>query len=102
MSSGAAVTSGKPAFRPSAEMVLVALDRDTLVYHRERGKLLVLNPSAAAILKLCDGTRAEEEIARRLADSYPDAGGGNLEGDVRRTVAELADLGVLTMEVQTP
>jgi len=88
--------AARPVFRASADVVVMALDRDTLVYQRERRRLLVLNPSAAAILRLCDGTRGEAEIARDLAASFPDAGAEAVGEDVERTVGELVDLGIVT------
>lgn len=98
MEAGLVMGTGNPAFRRSPELVLVDLERDTLLYHRERGRLLVLNPSAAAILRLCDGTRPEGEIARCMGERFPGADPSNLEGDVQRTVKELVELGVLTRE----
>lgn len=88
--------SERPVFQASSEVVLMDLDRDTLVYQRERRRLLVLNPSAAAILRLCDGTRGEAEIARELAVAYPGVGEAAASEDVRRTVGELVDLGIVT------
>jgi hypothetical protein len=83
-------------FRASSEVVVMDLDRDTLVYQRERRRLLVLNPSAAVILKLCDGTRGEAEIAREVAAAFPGAGAEAVGQDVQRTVGELVDLGIVT------
>ena len=86
----------RPVFRASPEVVVMDLDRDTLVYQRERRRLLVLNPSAAAILKLCDGQNGEDEIARQVGQDLPSARVEEVTADVRRTVEELIDLGLVT------
>ena len=82
----------RPIFRASPEVVVMDLDRDTLVYQRERRRLLVLNPSAATILRLCDGAHGEDEIASMVGKDYPEA---DVAADVRRTVEELVDLGLV-------
>jgi pyrroloquinoline quinone biosynthesis protein D len=59
-----------------------------MILYPERG--LVLNASAAEIVKLCDGTRSLEQIAETLAASS----GAPLErvsGDVRALVARLEE-----------
>lgn len=65
-----------------------ARDERWMILYPERG--LVLNASAAEIVKLCDGTRSLEEIAEALAASS----GAPLErvaSDVRALVARLAE-----------
>lgn len=84
-----------PRFETSPEVVLLELSQETLVYHRGRSRLYVLNPSAAAILKLCNGERAEEEIARQLETGFQGGDGEDIDRDVRRTVGELVDLGIV-------
>lgn len=67
-------------------------DEKWMIVYPERG--LVLNASAAAIVKLCDGTRSVDEIAEALAA----ASGAPLErvaGDVRTLVARLAEKRIL-------
>ena len=98
MESSVAMASGNPTFRPSPEMVLVDLERDTLLYNRKKRRLLVLNPSAAAILRLCDGTRPVDRIAVCLGEKFVDADPSGLEGDVQRTVQELVEIGIVTRD----
>ncbi len=98
MEVGLSTASGNPAFRPSPEMVLVELERDTLLYNRKRRRLLVLNPSAAAILRLCDGKRPLQQIAARLGEKFVGGDQSSLAGDVQRTVQELVDIGIVTCE----
>ena len=63
---------------------------------REEHLLLVpegavrLNPTAAAVLELCDGERSVDEIASTLAERYE---GGDLRDDVEELVNGLAQRG---------
>ena len=68
---------------------------------RDRWMLLVpervLTPDAVAVavLRLCDGTRTVDAIARELAMSY-NAQGDRILTDVIAMLQELADKGVMT------
>jgi coenzyme PQQ biosynthesis protein PqqD len=65
---------------------------------REEHLLLVpegavrLNPTAAAVLELCDGERSVDEIAGTLAERYD---GSDLRGDVQELVEGLAEKGLV-------
>jgi coenzyme PQQ biosynthesis protein PqqD len=65
---------------------------------REEHLLLVpegavrLNPTAAAVLELCDGERSVDEIASTLAERYE---GSDLQGDVQQLVEGLAEKGLV-------
>jgi PqqD family protein of HPr-rel-A system len=83
------------AYEVSSEAVIVDLDRETIVYHRGRNQLYVLNPSAAAIFRLCDGKSGEAEIAEHLRGSFREVPATQLTDDVRRTVGELVELGLV-------
>ena len=93
---GGPAARGNPVFHPSPEMVVQDLTGETLVYHRERSRLYVLNTSAAAILRLCDGERPEAEIVRQLGENFRAVGAADLTGDVHRTLTELIDLGIVS------
>jgi pyrroloquinoline quinone biosynthesis protein D len=58
-------------------------------------RIFTPNASAVAILRLCDGKRSVEEIARTLAADYG-AAESLLLGDVIRLLQQLADKGVLS------
>ena len=91
--------TGAPGTAPwPLSNVLVDVERDTLLYHRKRRRLLVLNPSAAAILRLCDGTRPVHEIAVCVGEKFVGGDQSSVEGDVHRTVQELVDMGIVTRE----
>ena len=51
-----------------------------------------LNPTAVAVLELCDGERTIEEIAGALSERY---GGADVSGDVRELVDALAHRGLV-------
>jgi hypothetical protein len=57
------------AFLPKARskgLITKEVDGELLVYDLDRDKAHCLNPSAAAIWKLCDGRTTTEEIGRRV------------------------------------
>jgi len=88
-------SEGAPLFNASPDAVVVNLDRETVVYHRGRSQLYVLNPSAAAIFRLCNGERGESEIAQEVERNFRGAEVGNVNRDVHQTVTELIDLGLI-------
>lgn len=51
-----------------------------------------LNPTAVAVLELCDGKRTIEEIAVALSERY---GGADVSGDVQELVDALAQRGLV-------
>lgn len=57
-------------------------DRKFMIVYPERG--LVLNASAAEVVKLCDGTRTAAEIVAKLVSAT-----GESEAHIARDVAEL-------------
>ncbi|HWE62383.1 MAG TPA: pyrroloquinoline quinone biosynthesis peptide chaperone PqqD [Chloroflexota bacterium] len=66
-----------------------ARDADVLLYPEG---VLVLNPSAAAILKHCDGIRNVEEIGALLAAQF---GGADVTPDVLMLLDRLAARGLV-------
>lgn len=65
-----------------------------LLLYPERG--LALNPSALAILRMCDGSRSVAEIAKRLGARQVGATQEQVERDVLGFVESLAARGLLT------
>ena len=53
---------------------------------------VALNPSAAAVLELCDGERTVSSIIDELEAKFQ---GSQLADDVRELLAELSEVGVL-------
>ena len=64
-----------------------------MLLYPEKG--LLLNPTGAAILALCDGERTVEQIAEGLRESYKEATLEALERDVQAFLSSLAERGLL-------
>ncbi|MGH7389314.1 MAG: PqqD family peptide modification chaperone [Candidatus Rokuibacteriota bacterium] len=73
------------------------LGAELLLYVPERAAAHALNPAAAAIWQLCDGTRTEEEIGEELARCLGRPG-RELGADVRQGLARFRELGLLHAE----
>jgi coenzyme PQQ biosynthesis protein PqqD len=54
-----------------------------------------LNPTAAEVLELCDGTRSLDEIAGALSDRYA---GADVRADVQELLEALAQQGLVIDE----
>ena len=83
----------RPRARP--DLTTVELPGDELVVSREEGlDAVILNPTGAAVLDLCDGQRTDLEIAEflcaHLSGADPDAVRADVAGLLARLVA--ADL----------
>jgi hypothetical protein len=85
---------------PRKGFQLEELDGETLLYRHSLKKLIYLNESAASIWKLCDGLRTVREIARLLADAYPEAGDA-VAADVDDAIDNLVREGALRMTDQS-
>jgi Coenzyme PQQ synthesis protein D (PqqD) len=72
----------------------VELD-DNLALYDDVGQLLImLNSSAALIWEFCDGTTSVDDMVRQLTVTHA-ADADEIAEDVRRTVAKLAELGLV-------
>jgi len=60
------------------------LDDELLLYHPGQARVIALNPTAALVWSLCDGTRTPGEIVAALQEGYPEA--------ARRDPADVAEL----------
>jgi coenzyme PQQ biosynthesis protein PqqD len=67
-------------------------DQRTMLLYPERG--LALNDTAAAIARLCDGTRTVDEIVEAVREGVNDAP-PSLPADVTTFLGELATRGLL-------
>lgn len=54
----------------SADLEITETDEGVVVYESRRERVHSLNPSAAVILELCDGTRDASSIAAELAELF--------------------------------
>jgi hypothetical protein len=82
--------------RPTADVEMEVIDGEVLLYHPQQTRAVYLNPTAAVIWGLCDGSRSAREIIRLIGESYPDAVAG-LPADVLATLKELHQNGVLVI-----
>lgn len=57
--------------------------------------VLVLNPTAQAVLTLCDGARTVADIIKSLVAQYASEA---IDGDVRDILQRLADKGLVVLE----
>lgn len=89
----AETSSPRPLLSPHARLRWDERAGQTLLLAPERG--LLLDDVAAAVVRLCDGTRTITEIARALQPSYPDASLDAIARDVEYLVSALAVRGLV-------
>lgn len=83
-------------FRAAAGVSVVELGPDELVARSpDQTRAVVLNPTASAVLDLCDGTRSVSEIAAFLAGELAGTSPTGAEADVSALVAELMAADIL-------
>lgn len=86
-----------PQFMPMRKDLLVReLNSEVILYDRRTRKAHCLNPTAAAVWRLCDGRKSVEEIARALEK---DSAAPVDEGVVWLAVHEFNKSGLLQNEV---
>jgi hypothetical protein len=74
--------------------VVEELDGELVVYHPSTENIFYCNPTAALILRLVDGERAESVIVETLVAAYPE-GRGTISQDVAKTLDALVAHGAL-------
>lgn len=79
---------------PSTPITAVAVDDSLFVYDEAARRFCVLNSSAASIFEHCDGIRSVDQVAAALAERHPGAA-DRVRADVRETLSELIELGLL-------
>jgi Coenzyme PQQ synthesis protein D (PqqD) len=72
----------------------VPLDDDLALYDDVGWLLILLNASAAAVWRLCDGATSVDDIVRTCAEAKREDA-SVIAGDVRRTLSKLAELGLV-------
>ncbi|HEY5385883.1 MAG TPA: PqqD family protein [Acidimicrobiales bacterium] len=72
----------------------VELDDNVAVYDDVGQLLILLNTSAAAVWERCDGRTTVDDMVRALAVEHG-AHAEDIAEDVRRTLAKLAELGLV-------
>jgi PqqD family protein of HPr-rel-A system len=64
------VSGAMPALKPKvrADLTVVEIDGEAVIYDASSGRLHHLNPAAAVIFQLCDGSGTIKELAAEIAD----------------------------------
>jgi PqqD family protein of HPr-rel-A system len=78
--------SRRPKLRP--ELLTREVADEFLVYEPESGEVYLMNPTAASIIELCDGSRDAEAIAAVILEAVA-ADPDTVKADVERTLADL-------------
>jgi hypothetical protein len=71
-----------------------ALDDEILLYHPGQTRVIALNPTAALLWNLCDGSRTTGEIVAALREAYPEAA-AEIPGDVEELIATFKEHGAI-------
>jgi PqqD family protein of HPr-rel-A system len=79
---------------PRPTVQALELDGDISLYDSATTQAVVLNATASAVWRLLDGTRDAAAVVAALAARYGVAA-GEIRADVERTLAELAETGML-------
>ncbi len=88
-------TARGPAPVRSSAVTLEPVGQEAILHDRERGRVHVVNASAARLWELCDGRATLDEIVAAFAAFYgarPDA----VRADVEEALAGFRELGVVT------
>ena len=85
--------SSRPALSGKARLRFDRASGGYLLLYPERG--LALNPTAASILKLCDGERTVDAIVEELQRDYAERPAPELRKDVLEFLEEMARRGLL-------
>jgi coenzyme PQQ biosynthesis protein PqqD len=83
----------RPALAPKARLREDRASGGTMLLYPERG--LALNPTAASILKLCDGERTVDGIVEQLQREYAERPAPELRQDVLDFLGEMARRGLV-------
>lgn len=87
--------SRKPKLR--SDLLTREVEDEFLVYEPEGGEVYLMNPMAAAILELCDGSRDAAAIAAEILDVL-EADPQTVQADVERALEELSEKKLLEWE----
>ena len=92
---GAAPSDNGRAPVPSSAVTLERVGPEAILHDRGRGRVHVVNGSAARLWELCDGRATLDEIVVAFAASYG-APPGAVRADVEAVVATFRELGLVT------
>lgn len=84
---------GLPVLAPT--VVVDEQDATISVLETESGRLMLTNKVGHSILNVCDGTRTVDEIAKAIAQLFPDVAPGTVREDVVEFLAHARAKGVV-------
>ena len=82
--------------RPVTDAATEIIEGEVLLYHPRYQTAVHLNPAAALVWGLCDGSRSTRDILQILGASYPE-GADVLERDVESVLQQLQEGGLLVV-----
>jgi PqqD family protein of HPr-rel-A system len=85
--------ASKPRIRP--DLTFVTLGEEGVLYDPLTELLHYLNPTAALVLQLCDGSASVKQTIEDLADAY-EIEPQELDPEVRKIVRQFQSLGLVT------
>jgi PqqD family protein of HPr-rel-A system len=92
-----------PALKPKVrtDLAVVEIEGEAVIYDARSGRLHHLNPTAAVIFQLCDGSGTIKELAAEIAEvtNLPQ---DEIARQVRRMVTSLRQAGMLDGKPPTP
>lgn len=85
-----------PATKPRirADLTLVELDQEAVVYDPVSGLVHYLNPMASLVLQLCDGTATVKETTAELAEAN-EVEPAAIDADIRKLIKQFRDAGLV-------
>ncbi len=69
-------------------------DHTVLLFHKETGTAVPINPVGATIWEMCDGAHTLDHIVDRIAEDY-DGERSQIDHDARAFLTELVRLGLI-------
>jgi hypothetical protein len=79
------------------DIIARQMQEEILLYDSKKDSTHLLNPTAAAIWEMCDGTRTPEEIAKEILQVLS-ADRKTVRTDVERIIREFSENGLLRSE----
>ncbi len=80
-----------------SNITVQVIGEEVMLHDGDNDTIHVLNHSAYAVWKLCDGENTFEEILKKLAVQYPDAGPGFAD-DIREIIQDFSQKMLLVKE----
>jgi len=68
---------------------------ETLLYNSDKDKVTVLNKTAAAVWRLCDGKHTVSQITEKISESFDPPEDCDVAGDVEAAIQKLKQDGIL-------